>query len=316
MIQWVGVLFALLVMVSFAVSLAIKQYVETKWPAIGEFADIDGTRVHYVDVPGGEGTKVPPILFIHGSNGNLRDQMASLRPLLEGQARLIFVDRPGHGYSTRKGKEYSDPTLQAGVIAGLLAHLGIERAIISGHSVGAASAVAFGVHFPGQTAGLLFLAPATHPWPSGVDWYYKLANRPIIGAFFSYVFAPAIGWLKYKGGVTSVFAPNPLPDDYEEKSGTRLALRGRVFLNNSLDVANLNYYVTRLSPRYHEITAPAVIITGDSDDVVRADIHSEGLARDIAGAKLVSVRNLGHKPDYIALQEIAEAIKWIAARAN
>jgi pimeloyl-ACP methyl ester carboxylesterase len=42
-------------------------------------------------------------------------------------------------------------------------------------------------------------------------------------------------------------------------------------------------YVTRVAPRYPEIKAPTVIITGDSDSVVLAHIHSEGLARDIEG---------------------------------
>lgn len=314
MLQWVGGLFGLVVVLALIASFIIKQYVENKWPPIGQIADINGTLMHYVDVRAGPDEDLPAIVFIHGSNGNLRDQMAPLRPLFEGRARLIFLDRPGHGYSTRKSKEYSDPSLQAEVIAGLMDHLGIEKAIISGHSLGSSMSVALAVHYPQKVAGLLFLAPATHPWPSGVEWYYKLANKPFIGPFFSYVFASPIGWIKYKSGVTNVFAPNPLPEDYEAVSGTRIALRSRQFHNNSLDVANLNANVSRLFRRYTEIKVPTVIITGDSDDIVMAEIHSDGLKRDIAGAKLVTIPGMGHKPDYLALKEIVAAIEFISAK--
>lgn len=314
MLMWVGYFIGLIIAVSYAISFLIKKHVEDKWPAIGEFADIDGMRVHYVDVMAGDQSDLPAMVFVHGSNGNIRDQMAPLRPLFEGRARMVFIDRPGHGYSTRKSNEYCDPSLQAQVISGLMEYLGIEKAIISGHSLGASITVAFGVHYPEKTAGLLFLAPATHPWPSGVEWYYKLANAPVIGLFFSYVFASPIGWLKYHGGVTAVFAPNKLPQDYETVSGTRMALRSRQFHNNSLDVANLNKHVLRLFHRYNEIKAPTVIITGDSDDIVMAHIHSDGLKRDIEDAQLVTIKGMGHKPDYLALEEIVTGIESIAAK--
>ena len=56
---------------------------------------------------------------------------------------------------------------------------GIKRAVIVGHSFGGAIAAAFGVRHPDKTEGLLFLAPATHPWPGGIDWYYHLAAMPM-----------------------------------------------------------------------------------------------------------------------------------------
>ncbi|TIN43796.1 MAG: alpha/beta hydrolase, partial [Mesorhizobium sp.] len=59
-------------------------------------------------------------------------------------------------------------------------------------------------------------------------------------------------------------------------------------------------YALATAPRYAEIKAPTVVISGDRDKVVYAHIHSVGLARDIAGAELVWVHNLGHKPDWIA----------------
>ena len=42
-------------------------------------------------------------------------------------------------------------------------------------------------------AGLVLLAPATHPWPGGVTWYYDLAARPVVGPLFSWTVALPVG---------------------------------------------------------------------------------------------------------------------------
>ena len=55
-----------------------------------------------------------------------------------------------------------------------------------------------------------------------------------------------------------------------------------------------------------------MIVTGDSDSVVLAHIHSEGLARDIEGAELVWIRNLGHKPDHVTTDLAVRAIEKVA----
>ena len=70
------------------------------------------------------------------------------------------------------------------------------------------------------------------------------------------------------------------------------------------------------SPRYHEIAVPTVIISGDMDTVVDEQIHSVGLARDIRGAELVWVHNLGHKPDWIAPDLVVAAIENVAGGHN
>jgi hypothetical protein len=50
--------------------------------------------------------------------------------------------------------------------------------------------------------------------------------------------------------------------------------------------------------------------------VVDEQIHSTGLARDIKGAELVWVENLGHKPDWIAPELVVAAIENVAGGDN
>ena len=286
--------------------------IEREFPNIGELIDVGGLRLNSVLVPAGENADLPPIVFIHGASGNLRDQMHAFRAKLAGRATLLFLDRPGHGYSERGSPENAWPDGQAHAIARLMEKRGIDRAIIVGHSFGGAIAASFALEHPDKTLGLLFLAPATHPWPGGVDWYYDLAKTPVIGWLFTRIVALPAGLSRIDSGTRFVFAPNRRPDDYIEATAPALVLRPAAFRNNATDVANLLEYVRRVQPRYTQIRTPTVIITGDTDGVVYEEIHSRGLARDIAGSELVWIRNLGHKPDYVVTDLAIEALEKIA----
>jgi pimeloyl-ACP methyl ester carboxylesterase len=189
---------------------------------------------------------------------------------------------------------------------------GIARAIIVGHSFGGAIVAAFALRHSAMAAGLLFLAPATHPWPGGIDWYYEVANLPVIGRIFCHTFTLPAGLMQMDTGIAHVFQPNPVPDGYADKAAIPLLLRPNDFRDNARDVANLHAYVTRTQPRYKEIAAPTIIVTGDSDDVVAEELHSRGLKRDIAGSELYWVRNLGHKPDYVATDLAIAAIEKLS----
>jgi pimeloyl-ACP methyl ester carboxylesterase len=288
---------------------------EQAYPNIGELTDIGGYRMNAVHIERPEAADLPALVFIHGASGNLRDQLEAFAAPLRGRAEMLFVDRPGHGYSERGGPENASPAGQADSIAALMDKRGIDRAVIVGHSFGGAIAAAFALRHQRKTIGVLFLAPATHPWPGGIDWYYTLAATPIIGWLFTRLLVLPIGLRRIERGTRSVFRPNARPSDYIEKTGPSLVLRPDAFRNNAIDVAGLLDYVTLESQRYHEIAAPVVIITGDSDDIVLEELHSRGLARDIAGAELITIRNLGHKPDYIARDVAIAAIEKLAGHA-
>ncbi|WP_414086262.1 alpha/beta fold hydrolase [Rhizobium sp. BR 314] len=288
--------------------------IEQTYPNIGELTDIGGYRLNAVHLPRPASADLPALVFIHGASGNLRDQLAAFAGPLSGRAEMLFIDRPGHGYSERGPAENAFPSGQADAIARLMDKRGIKSAIIIGHSFGGAIAAAFGMRHPDRTEGLLFLAPATHPWPGGVDWYYTLAAMPILGWLFTHLVVMPIGLRRVETGTLSIFHPNARPADYIMKTAPELVLRPHTFRNNATDVVNLLAYVSTHAPRYNEIKAPTVIITGDSDDIVLEELHSRGLARDIGGAELVTIRNLGHKPDYVTTDVAIAALERLAGQ--
>ena len=309
--------FAFLLALVFAfagVTRAGAWLIERRNPPAGDFADIGGARIHYVHVPAPADADLPPIVFIHGASANLADQMLPLRPLLEGRAEMLFLDRPGFGWSGRGNNE--TPSAQANTIAALMDRLGIKKAIVVGHSFGGVVTAAFGREHADRTLGLVFLSPVSHPWPGGATaWYYRLTAVPVVGRLFSETLAYPAGTLQMDAATTCVFSPNKVPDGYSAAASIPLVLRPAAFRANAIDVAGLYDYVLAAAPRYHDIKAPTVVISGDRDKIVYATVHSVGLARDIPDAELVWVRNLGHKPDWIAPDLVIGAIGKVAGKA-
>jgi pimeloyl-ACP methyl ester carboxylesterase len=287
-------------------------------PPLGQKVEVDGVDMHFLDRPAVAAQEADgdalPVVFIHGASGNLRDPWLAFGKTLE-RHRLIFVDRPGQGHSERGDRRSADPMRQAELVEGVLAHLGIKRAIIVGHSLGASITAAFALRFPKVTAGLVFVSPASHPWGGELPLQHRLMRLPVIGTLFAHALAVPLGLALMPGMLKSTFAPEPVPEGYMRSIAGYMILRPGSFRSNSNDVSHLHGHLTAMAPRYREISAPTVVITGDSDPVVYAHIHAAGLARDIAGSRLIVLEGVGHMPHHTASDVVVSAIDEVAGKA-
>jgi pimeloyl-ACP methyl ester carboxylesterase len=102
----------------------------------------------------------PPLLFAHGLSGNRERTLLALEPLA-GDYRIVVFDQRGHGDSTpvREPALY-DPEAMAADAAAVLDSLDVDRAIIGGESMGAATALLFAARWPERVERLLLVAPA------------------------------------------------------------------------------------------------------------------------------------------------------------
>ena len=302
--------------------------IEAAHPPAGRFVQAAGRRFHVVDLPAAVGTgglgvtgtataadmaDAQAIVFLHGAVATLVDPLTAFRPALEGRARLVFLDRPGHGYSERGGAEDADPAVQADAIAAALAAIGVSRAIIVGHSFGGAVAAAFAVRHPDVTAGLVLLAPATHPWPGGVSWSYDLVGAPVIGGLVSETITTPLGLALLPSGFAGVFAPETPPDGLIEETAAKLALRPEAFRASAEDIRGLKARLSAFAPRYGEISAPTVVLAGDQDHVVSTDIHARALVAAVKGARLVVLPGAGHALQHTRTAEIVAEIERMLA---
>lgn len=298
-----------------AMGMSAAALAADKEPPKGEVKiDVGGFKLNSLLLSPKKKADLPPIVFIHGASTSLYDPLYAFREPLEGRATLLFVDRPGHGLSDIGPKENVLPDAQADAIARLMEKRGIPKAIIVGHSFGGAITAAFALRHSDMVEGLVFLSPALYPWPGGISWYYDAARAPVAGIFFSTLIAPPAGLFALNTAVKGVFAPNPMPSDYVSKTKAYRALRPAAFRHNAQEVGGLNAWAKTASARYKDIKAPTIIIAGDKDNVVSTEIHSKHLARDVPGAELIIVHNLGHKSDFVARDLVVAALEKIAGK--
>jgi pimeloyl-ACP methyl ester carboxylesterase len=307
-----AVLLLLMALAALATAM-MSSRIERRFPPIGEFITVNGVRLHIVD----EGPRDAPVLFlIHGASGNVRDMLAPALPALGERFRIIAADRPGHGWSDRGTDRitgHATPDGQARTLAALLDAMGIDQAVIMGHSFGAAVAAALAVERPDKVKGLLLAAPVSHPWPSGTtNWYNHLAVKPVIGWLFTRLLATPAGVARLETATRCVFSPNRMPETYLDQTGIALVLTPARFMANSIDLDGLHAHVTAYAPRYAEINAPTIIIAGGRDTVVSRVIHAEALRAAIPGSRLIEVGNVGHKPDYALASLVAAAVDELA----
>jgi len=281
----------------------------------GSLVTVDGVRLHYHFFAAGEGRPEKPVLvFLHGASGNACDAMLAFLERFRGQYPLLFVDRPGLGFSERSGSGQDTPEGQARLIAGLLAVLEIRSAMVIGHSYGGAVAAALGLAARDRVKGLAFLAPVSHPWPGGVSWYYTVAALPVIGKLFCWTLTLPIAERLAPAAIANVFHPDRPPEGYAEAIKLPRLFRPDVFGANARDIATLRRAVAVQSKQYPSLKQPALIVTGTDDTVVWPSIHCEGLLKDLPNAELLVLNGAGHMPHHTHTEEIATALERLVCR--
>jgi len=110
-------------------------------PAAAETADINGLKLFYEVAGAGK-----PLVMIHGAYMN-NDTWGGLKESLAEQYQVIAVEMQAHGRTTDRDTPISY-TGMAEDVSDLLDHLGIEKAIVVGYSMGGAVAMRLAIDHP------------------------------------------------------------------------------------------------------------------------------------------------------------------------
>lgn len=115
-----------------------------------------------------------PLVLLHGIGSNARSWQPVMPDLGAGR-RVIAWDAPGYGASDALGEARPDAVPYAEALAALLRALGISRAVVVGHSLGALMGAALAERHPDLVAGLVLADPASGsgcppdgPWPDAI----------------------------------------------------------------------------------------------------------------------------------------------------
>jgi pimeloyl-ACP methyl ester carboxylesterase len=286
------VLVAALAMLALATQVGVIV-LEHRFPAKGKAIEVRGATLNVLDI-GPRDAATPPIVLIHGASSNLEAMRRPLGDRLAINHRVILIDRPGHGWSSVAGENAATPAAQGRMIEEALEKLDVGPVILVVHSWAGALGARMAIDYPARLAGLVMLAPVAYPWPGGVGWYNELVARPVIGPLLAYTVTLPLGYFLTGSGARAVFLPQVMPDDFVTDTATPLLLRPREFLANARDLVRLKQAVTEQAPRYGEIAAPTVVISGDADKTVSTDIHSRPFAAAVLNAKLIVLPGVGH----------------------
>ena len=122
----------------------------------------------------GEGT---PFVFQHGLGGDVNQPFGLFQP--PPGFRLLAFDCRAHGETRPLGPpDHITLAVFAEDLLALLDHLGIERCIVGGISMGAAVALNFALRFPQRLLGLVLSRPAwlDGPMPRNARMYGEIAR--------------------------------------------------------------------------------------------------------------------------------------------
>jgi 2-(acetamidomethylene)succinate hydrolase len=111
------------------------------------------TRGAGVDLAFRMGGSGPAVVLLHGTSAS----HAVWEPTAEAlapEATVIALDQRGHGRSDKPARGYAGPDFAADVVT-VLDALGLERAIVGGHSLGARNAWLVGALHPDRVQGVV-----------------------------------------------------------------------------------------------------------------------------------------------------------------
>lgn len=289
-------------------------WLERAYPARGKMIEVAGGALHVVDI-GPRDAAGPAIVLIHGASSNLESMRQPLGLRLAENHRVILIDRPGHGWSTRARTGDSTPEIQGRMIGEALEKLGVVNAVFVVHSWAGALGARIALDYPQRVAGLVMLAPVAYPWPGGVGRYNRIISTPLIGPLLAYTITLPLGYFLADAGARSVFLPQTMPDGFIKDSATPLLLRPHEFMANAHDLVTLKEAVREQAPRYVGITAPVVVIAGDgADKTVSTSIHSRPFAATVPNAKLIVLPGVGHMVQQAAPELVIAEIEAMIGR--
>ena len=277
---------------------------EREHPPIGEFIEVDGVRLHYVDR--GEG---PPVILLHGNGAMLEDwEISGILDETAQHHRVIAFDRPGFGHSGRPRTTVWTPDAQAELLWKAMERLGVERPVIVGHSWGTMVALAMGINHSKEIDRLVLLSGYYFPTPRPDAILGSPPAIPGVGDLMRYTVAPIMGKMFEQKAMEKIFAPSPVSERFAAEFPIDMSLRPSQIRASAADTALMVPGAMELSARYDELSVPTFIIAGTGDQIVDSQEQSSRLHSVLAGSRIELVEGAGHMVHYVAGPQIMKAI--------
>ena len=280
---------------------AYTAWVRHRFPAVGEFAEHRGNRLHHVRSGSG-----PHVVLVHGANGTWNDFPIELISDLARDHTVLALDRPGHGWS---GAPLTGPlglTENAEALLALLRHQNAERVTLVGHSYGAAVALRAAIEAPDRVAHVVAVTPCTTLDPRNA----RYARAPIVGRslgrlLFQYF---SLGLLPFAG---SLRADAWHPEDPPPGFG---ASRAFAYVPSQMHASARNFRslaqdLLWLAEKLSRYRGAFTVLAGAEDRVTPPARHVDWLRHAMPSAHIEVMPEVGHWLVRLRRERVAEAVR-------
>ncbi|MEM1410413.1 MAG: alpha/beta hydrolase [Pseudomonadota bacterium] len=281
-------------------------------PPAGKVISTSEGPIHLVK-RGADNSEKLPVVLLHGSFTNALDMDLDLAAALAKERRVFLPDRPGHGFSPRQAESHRLES-QVAAMREAVRQQGAERYVVSGQSYGAAAALVWALAYPEDVAGLVLMAPVSHPWPYGIRWYIRMGMNPRYGWLFRRSFIALYARYGMQRGVARALRGCRVAPYYFTRARPALSFRAASFKSNAQDIGRLYEQLLPLASRYNEIAVPTEVIAGTHDLTVLLPIHGQKLAEDIPDCGIDIVAGGGHALHHSHLDRCLSAFERVDER--
>ena len=229
------------------------------------------------------------LVLIHGAGGSHLHWGRAVRTL--PKAEVLALDLPGHGRSGGAGR--TTVAQYSSAVMSFLDVLGVEQAVLAGHSMGGAIAQTTALEFPDRVRGLVLV---------GTGSRLRVLPRILEGTLSDY--AATVELI-----CQSAYSENAPAELVRMGRKQMLRVPAQVLHD---DFAACNAF--EITERLGEIRCPTLVVCG-TEDRLTPPKYSTFLAERIPGAQLVLVEGAGHMVMIEKERQVAEAMsRWLTER--
>ena len=242
------------------------------------YFELDGQRVFAAGrlLPDGS---APPVILVHGAAMDHSVWVYHTRYFMHVGRAVVGLDLPAHGRSG--GEPLTSIEAQAAWLLRCLDTLGIERAAVAGHSMGALAALQLAGQAPARVASLALLGAA---FPMAVSEQLLAAAKAELPVARDMM-------MLWGHGAGAQIGSNPVAGIHIVNTAMRLLERARPgLLHNDLRACNDYAQGFEVAPA---ITARTTLICGLDDKMTPPAVAAQ-LAARIAQCTISPVRGSGH----------------------
>jgi pimeloyl-ACP methyl ester carboxylesterase len=256
------------------------------------------------DGPTAGGGGDTPIVLIHCYSCSLH-WWDHIVPLLSERHRVIRVDLLGHGGSEKPQSGYSMED-QAALVGEALNQLGVEGAVVVGHSLGATVAAALAEQSSELVDRVVDIDQAPDDSFGSLPFIARLAYVPVLGQFLDRV-TPDFA---VKDGYEDAFAPGfDIDSGFDTDDQVVDDFRAMTYTSFDESSSAGDDYTEEipLDERLTTAAVPLLVIFGDEDQIYDPD-KSIAAYEDVPGVRTALVEGAGHSPNVEKPEETARLI--------